>query len=192
MATEVPAARIVMDPADRAEIVARVEESLRTGSLTLGPHTREFEQAFAGAHRAPHAVAVSSGTSALEIVLRAVGVAGRDVIVPADTFAATAYAVQAAGGTPVFADVDEDTFALSPETVDAAWTPDTAAVVTVHIGGLISPVGRGGGGAGTAAGGGAGRGRRACPRLDTGRPVRRLVRGRRNLLLLPDQGDHQR
>lgn len=138
-ADPVPAARVVFDEEDRTEIAARIDGALRSGSLTLGPQTREFEQAFAAAHRASHAIAVSSGTSALEIALRAVGVAGRDVIVPAVTFAATAYAVQAAGGRPVFADVDAATFALSPETVAAVLTPDTAAVVTVHIGGLISP-----------------------------------------------------
>ena len=135
----VTAARIVIDEADRADIGARIDAALRTGSLTLGPQTAEFERAFAAAHDAPHAIAVSSGTSALEIVLRASGVAGRDVIVPANTFAATAYAVLAAGGRPVFADVDAQTFALSPDTLAAALTPDTAAVVTVHIGGLISP-----------------------------------------------------
>ncbi len=135
----VPSARVVFDEADRREITARIDEALRTGNLTLGPQTREFEEAFAAAHRAPHAIAVSSGTSALEIVLRAIGVAGRDVIVPADTFAATVYAVQAAGGRPVLADVDAATFALSPDTVTAALTPDTVAVVMVHIGGVISP-----------------------------------------------------
>jgi perosamine synthetase len=86
-----------------------------------------------------HAVAVASGTSALEIILRSIGVTGRDVIVPANTFFATAEAALRAGGRPVFADVDAATFALSPQTVDAALTPRTAAVVLVHIGGLISP-----------------------------------------------------
>ena len=135
----VPAARIVFTDADRTEIAARVSESLRTGALTLGPNTREFEELFASLHDVPHAVSVSSGTAALEIVLRAVGVAGRDVIVPSNTFAATAFAVLRAGGRPVFADVDAATFALSPETVADALTDDTAAVVLVHIGGLITP-----------------------------------------------------
>ncbi len=84
-------------------------------------------------------MATSSGTSALEIVLRAVGVAGRDVIIPANTFYATAAAAIAAGARPVFADIDPATFALSPRTLAAALTPDTAAVVLVHIGGLITP-----------------------------------------------------
>jgi len=84
-------------------------------------------------------VAVASGTAALDIALRAIGVRGRDVVVPANTFYATAAAVLQAGARPVFADVDPATFALSAATTAAALTPRTAAVVVVHIGGLISP-----------------------------------------------------
>ena len=120
-------------------MAAAVAEILATGSLTLGPHTKRFEAAFAAAHDAPHAVAVSSGTAALDIALSVAGVRGRDVIVPANTFYATAAAVLQAGGRPVFADVDLATLALNRDTVAAALTPDTAAVVHVHIGGLISP-----------------------------------------------------
>jgi len=84
-------------------------------------------------------VAVSSGTAALEIILRSIGVQGRDVIVPANTFFATAEAALRAGPRPVFADIDPATFALSPQTVAEALTPRTAAVMLVHIGGLITP-----------------------------------------------------
>ncbi len=133
------AARIVFPPADRAEIAEAITGILTTGALTLGPYTRQFEAAFAEAHDAPHAIAVASGTAALEISLRAVGVDGRDVIVPANTFYATAAAILRAGGRPVFADIDAATFALSPDTITAALTPQTAAVVLVHIAGLISP-----------------------------------------------------
>ena len=136
---EVPAARVVFPDEDRAEVARRVDEVLRSGALTLGANTREFEDAFAAAHQVPYAVAVTSGTAAIEIVLRALDVAGRDVIVPANTFAATAFATIAAGARPVFADVDAATMALSVETVTAALTPTTAAVVIVHIGGLVSP-----------------------------------------------------
>jgi perosamine synthetase len=136
---QVPAARIVFDEADRRDIQDRVDRALRTGSLTLGENTLEFERAFAEAHVVPFAVAVTSGTAAVEIILRALDVRGRDVVVPANTFAATAFAVQAAGARPVFADVDADTLALGVETVAAALTPATAAVVVVHIGGLITP-----------------------------------------------------
>jgi dTDP-4-amino-4,6-dideoxygalactose transaminase len=136
---EVPSARVVFPATDRAEIAAAVAEILGSGALTLGPYTRRFEAAFAAAHACPHAVAVSSGTAALDIALRAVGVRGRDVVVPANTFYATAAAVLQAGGRPVFADVDAATFALNRATVEAVLTPDTAAVVLVHIGGLIAP-----------------------------------------------------
>ena len=140
----VQAARIVFPAADRAEIAAATAEILASGTLTLGPYTRLFEAAFAAAHSPsnatpPRAVAVSSGTAALEISLRSVGVTGRDVIVPANTFFATAEAALRAGGRPVFADIDARTFALSPDTLLAALTPQTAAVVLVHIGGLITP-----------------------------------------------------
>ena len=136
---DVPAARIVFSADDRRAVLALVDESLRTGSLTLGPHTRRFEQAFAARHDAAHAVAVSSGTSALEIILRAIGVEGRDVVVPTNTFFASAAAVVHAGGTPRLADVSAATLALSAETVEAALSPATAAVMLVHIGGLITP-----------------------------------------------------
>jgi len=147
----VPSARVVFPASDRAEIAGAVTEMLASGALTLGPYTRRFEAAFAAAHTGPraeagprppdgpHAVAVASGTAALAIALRAIGVAGREVVVPANTFYATAAAVLQAGGRPVFADVDAGTFALSAATTAAALTPRTAAVVIVHIGGLIPP-----------------------------------------------------
>ena len=135
----IPAARIVFTDADRREIAERTSAALASGALTLGANTREFEAAFASAHAAPYAIAVTSGTAALEIILRAVGVAGREVVVPANTFAATAFAVLAAGGIPVFADIDPATAALAPDSVAELVTGRTAAVVLVHIGGLITP-----------------------------------------------------
>jgi dTDP-4-amino-4,6-dideoxygalactose transaminase len=129
----------VFDESDRRAVADAVTEMLSTGALTLGPWTRRFEEAFATEHGATHAVAVASGTAALEIVLRTIDVRGRDVVVPAVTFYATAAAVVHAGGRPVLADVDPDTLALSPATVEAVLTPSTAAVVLVHIGGLITP-----------------------------------------------------
>jgi dTDP-4-amino-4,6-dideoxygalactose transaminase len=137
----------VFPASDQAEIAAAVTGMLASGALTLGPHTREFEAAFAAAHTGPrgpspdgpHAVAVASGTAALTIALLALGVRGREVVVPANTFYATAAAVLQAGARPVFADVDAGTFALNATTTAAALTPRTAAVVAVHIGGLIPP-----------------------------------------------------
>jgi dTDP-4-amino-4,6-dideoxygalactose transaminase len=136
---QVPAARIVFSPEDRKEILTLIDESLRTGSLTLGPHTQAFEEAFRNQHQAPFAVAVSSGTSALEIIVRCLGLEGSEIIVPTNTFFATAAAVLHAGAIPRFADVSASTLALSAATVEAAITPATRAVLVVHIGGLISP-----------------------------------------------------
>jgi dTDP-4-amino-4,6-dideoxygalactose transaminase len=124
---------------DRSQILHLIDGALASGQLTLGPLTEELERAFAARHGGPLAVATSSGTSALEIILRAVGVAGREVVVPANTFFATAAAVLHAGARPRFADVDPVTLALSEETLAAAWSPDVAAVIHVHIGGMISP-----------------------------------------------------
>jgi dTDP-4-amino-4,6-dideoxygalactose transaminase len=129
----------VFSASDRAAIIALIDESLSTGHLTLGPNTRRFEDALAAQHGVAHAVAVSSGTAALEIILRILGVHGREVIVPANTFFATAAAVVHAGGTPRFADIDPRTFALSAATLEAAITAETAGVVLVHIGGLVTP-----------------------------------------------------
>lgn len=136
---QVPAARVVFTPAERDEIAGLVGEALATGALTLGPLTRRFEADFADRHRAPHAVAVASGTAALEIILRGLDVAGAEVVVPSNTFYATAGAVLHAGARPVFADVAADTLALSAATVEAALTPATKVVVLVHIAGLITP-----------------------------------------------------
>lgn len=134
----VPAARIEFTPEDRAWITARIDEVLASGQLTLGKFGRDLEERFAAACGVPHGVAVNSGTSALEIILRALDVAGRDVLVPANTFFATAAAVVHAGGRPVLMDTDAESFGTSPEEIERRLTPNTAAVVVVHIGGIVS------------------------------------------------------
>lgn len=106
--------------------------------LTLGEHVARFEEEFARYHQIPHAIATSSGTAALEIILRHLDVAGGEVVMPTNTFAATAFAVIAAGARPVFADLCED-LTLSAASVAARLGRETRAVVTVHIGGLVSP-----------------------------------------------------
>ena len=139
----VPPARPTFPVDDRAAIAKLIEESLAAGSLTLGPNTERLEEAFATRHQVPHSVAVSSGTAALEIALRGLagpeGLGGRSVIVPANTFFATAAAVIHAGGVPRFADIDTATFALSPATVEPVLDDTCAGVVIVHIGGFVSP-----------------------------------------------------
>lgn len=106
--------------------------------LTMGKYGEEFEQAFAKYHQCQYAVAVNSGTAALEIILRTLDVAGSDVVVPTNTAAATVFAVIAAGGRPVFADCGADLI-VDPKDVAGRLTAKTKAVITVHVGGLISP-----------------------------------------------------
>ena len=135
----IPAAKIVIPEEDRKEILSRIDEALRTGGLTLGKNGKEFEAAFSRLIGTKHAVAVNSGTSSIEIPLRILGVAGKEVVVPTNTFFATAAGVVHAGGTPRFADVDARTLGLTLESVKKAVTHKTAGVVMVHIAGLVSP-----------------------------------------------------
>lgn len=135
----VPPARVVFTPEDRRRILELVDSALASGTLTIGPLTSRFEEAFAAAHAGGFAVGTNSGTSALEIVLRCLGVEGSEVVVPANTFYATAAAVLHAGGRPRFADVDPATLSLSASSVEEALTPGVSAVIHVHIGGAISP-----------------------------------------------------
>jgi perosamine synthetase len=135
---KIPAAKIQFLPEDRAWITERIAEVLESGQLTLGKYGAEFERRFADLCGVRHGVAVNSGTSAMEIILRAAGVEGREVIVPTNTFFATAAAVLHAGARPVFVDMDQETFAVRPEDVEAAITAETAAIVVVHIGGIVT------------------------------------------------------
>ncbi len=135
----IPAAKIQFLPEDRAWISERIGEVLATGQLTLGKYGKEFEEKFAAFCNCRYAVSVNSGTSALEIILRALGVEGKDVLVPTNTFFATAAAVVHAGGRPVLLDTDPDYFSIRPDDLEKSLTPKTAGVVIVHIGGIVTP-----------------------------------------------------
>jgi perosamine synthetase len=136
---KVPPAAIYVPEEDRAWILERIDECLKSGRLTLGANGEALEEAFANLCGVRYAAAVSSGTSALEIILRAAGVAGREVIVPTNTFFATPAAVLHAGATVRFADCDPSSFALDVESLRRSISSETAAVVVVHIGGIITP-----------------------------------------------------
>jgi dTDP-4-amino-4,6-dideoxygalactose transaminase len=117
-----------------------VAETLRSGWLTMGPRTKELEDAFAEHLGCTHAVAVSSCTAALHLSYLAAGIGpGDEVIVPAMTFAATAAAVLYCGGTPVFADVvGLHDPGIDPADVEAKITPRTKAVACVHFAGYAA------------------------------------------------------
>jgi dTDP-4-amino-4,6-dideoxygalactose transaminase len=136
---KVPPAAVYFPEEDRPQIAARIIECLESGALTLGKYGRQLEEEFARLCDVPYAVAVNSGTSALEIILRTIGVEGREVIVPSNTFFATAAAVKHAGGRVRFADCDPDTFALDVQSLRSNLNANTAAVILVHIGGIITP-----------------------------------------------------
>lgn len=113
-----------------------VTETLTSGWLTTGPKVKEFEEAFALATHAKHAVAVNSGTAALHCAMFAAGIeAGDEVIVPAITFVASSNAVIYQEATPVFADVNHSTLLIDPEDVRKKITPRTKAIVAVDYAG---------------------------------------------------------
>ncbi len=136
---KIPAAKIYFPEEDKEKILNQVKEVLDSGWLTLGKFGKQFEKEFAEKHRIEHAIAVSSGTSALEIALRILKIKGKEVIVPTNTFFATAAAVVHAGGKICLADVKKDTLALDPESLRAMISENTVGVVVVHIGGIITP-----------------------------------------------------
>ncbi len=118
----------------RAEYEAAFGSVVSRAAYTMGPELSEFEEAFAAFCGCSHAVGVSSGTDALKLALLSAGVRpGDEVIVPANTFFATAEAVSHVGARPVFVDCLEGNGLMDPAAVGAAVTPRTVAVVPVHL-----------------------------------------------------------
>src|SRR6266566_1881856 len=118
------------------EEVQAVSEVIRSGWLTMGPKTFEFEKEFAKYVGAQHAVAVSTGTAALHLSLEAAGVqAGDEVLLPTTTFTATAEAVTYVGARPVLVDIDPVTMNIDVEDAAQRVTPKTKAIIPVHLAG---------------------------------------------------------
>jgi dTDP-4-amino-4,6-dideoxygalactose transaminase len=127
---------------DLSAMATEVWPSIETSYLTSvlganyigGVHVADFEREWAAYCGVGHAVGVGNGTDALELALAAVGIGqGAEVIVPANTFVATAAAVVRAGAVPRFADVSDETLLMTPATLRAAITPRTRAVMIVHL-----------------------------------------------------------
>ncbi|HET9105294.1 MAG TPA: DegT/DnrJ/EryC1/StrS family aminotransferase [Solirubrobacteraceae bacterium] len=124
-----------------ADIDAAIARVVASGRFILGPEVAAFEQELAAYVGAEEAIGVANGTDALTIALRAMGVGpGDDVVVPSFTFYASAESIPPTGARPVFCDVDPETFMVTPETVRAALTPNTKAVIAVHLFGNVAPV----------------------------------------------------
>ena len=116
------------------EIDAAIKGVCERGDFVLGRAVQDFEAAFASCSGARHCISVASGTDALHLILRALGIgAGDEVILPANTFIATAQAVWCCGATPVLVDCDLATATIDPIAVAAAMTPRTKAIMPVHL-----------------------------------------------------------
>ena len=125
----------------REQLRAAVARVLDSERYILGPEVSAFETEFAAYCGVEHAIGVANGTEAITIALRAIGVGpGDEVVVPSFTFYASAEAIPPTGARPVFCDVDPDTYCVTADTVRAALTPRTKAVIAVHLFGNVAPI----------------------------------------------------
>jgi dTDP-4-amino-4,6-dideoxygalactose transaminase len=125
----------VRDERDVEAVTGVVEDGNWGGFPEPGPNAARFEDAFAAYQGARHGVLMANGTVTMEVALKALGIGwGDEVIVPALTFAATAYAPIAAGAVPVIVDVEPRTWTIDPDLVEAAITERTRAIMPVHLG----------------------------------------------------------
>ena len=132
-------------PAQQAEIADEVlpvwKRQFDSAAFIGGPEVAAFESEYAAYIGVGHCIGVGNGTDAIEIALRAAGVeAGDEVILPANTFIATAEAVSRVGAVPVLVDVDDIHLLIDPEAVEAVITERTRAIVPVHLFGQTAPV----------------------------------------------------
>lgn len=124
----------VASPTVGEEEQLAVSRVLQSGMLAQGPEVKAFEEEFSVVSGTSECVAVNSGTSALHLGLLASGIGvGDEVILPSFSFAATANSVALTGATPIFADIDPDTFCIDPIDVERKITPRTKAVMVVHL-----------------------------------------------------------
>ena len=128
--------------AERADVLEAVDKVFRSGRLILGDSVREFERLFAAACGVAQGVGVNSGTDALFIALKALGIgAGDEVITVANTAIPTVSAIVSAGATPRFVDVDASSYLMDVSQVEAALTPRTRCIIPVHLYGQCADMG---------------------------------------------------
>jgi len=128
----IPLAKPVIDESDIRAVMSVLRSE--DGRLAMGPHTRLLEDALCQAAGCSHAIAVSSGTSALHLVVRALGLgSGDEVITTPFSFVSSANCILFEGATPVFVDIEPDTLCIDPQQVTAAITPRTRAILAVDV-----------------------------------------------------------
>ena len=121
------------------EIDEAIQEVLNSCAFAGGKFVEQFEEAFAEFCECEHAVGVGSGTEALWLALLALGVgSGDEIITGPNTFIATAEAISCTGAKPVYVDIDENTYTMDPELIEAAITPHTKAIIPVHLFGQVA------------------------------------------------------
>lgn len=140
--TDIPLADLAAQHARVAgEVMGEITRLIEQGSFILGEPVARFEKDFASFARAGHCIGVANGTDALELAFRALGIGGGDgVVMPVNTFAATALAATRAGARPVFVDCDERTHLIDVEQAARRFPTDVKAVVPVHLYGQMAPM----------------------------------------------------
>lgn len=123
----------------RAEIIAAINEVIDSSAFAGGPFVGKFEEDFARFCQTAHAIGVSNGTDALWLSLLALGIGpGDEVITVPSTFLATAEAITYTGATPVFVDIEDQTYTMNPALLEQAITPRTRAIIPVHLFGQVA------------------------------------------------------
>ena len=123
----------------KKEFLRRVDKIINNGDFILGKEVESFERVFASFCKTKYAVGLNSGTDALFLSLKSLGIGpGDEVIVPTFTFIATSFAVSHTGANPVFVDIDDTTYNINPENIEKAITRRTKAIIPVHLFGLCA------------------------------------------------------
>lgn len=136
---KIPSTRPCFTDKEVEDILGKIRQVLKSGRLILGAFTRQLEEEFASYCGVKYAVAVNSCTAALEIALRYFKVAGKEVVVPCNTFVATCNAVIYAGGIPVLTEINPETLCIDFNDMKKKVSGSTAGIITVHIAGFPCP-----------------------------------------------------
>ena len=138
MKKKIPLLRLNYSKREKKFISLGIKEILNSGFLTMGKKVGHFEELFAKFIGTKYAVAVNSGTSALEIPLRSLNVKDKSIIIPTNTFMATPLAAIHAGAKVIFADISRNNLSIDPKEIEKKIVKGTVGVILVHVGGFIS------------------------------------------------------